>query len=183
MRRAKRQNIQSPALHLNLPGPLNQFSTMLFVMFFSNSYGDAVPASLAGVVWRSFWFLFQDISSLFAFNLTWDLELDLKSDVWRCAELRDFFHKPTVAFSLELSSFRACVFPDPMFSTEGSLWTCYSLYSSYVSPNSLKLPCWRWVMLHQTRAILFQTGTVSRISARSAVLVVPFRKLLLLQTP
>jgi len=54
MRRAKRQNIQSPALHLNLPGPLNQFSTMLFVMFFSNSYGDAVPASLAGVVWRSF---------------------------------------------------------------------------------------------------------------------------------
>lgn len=153
-------------------------------MFLSNSYGDAAPASFAEqVLWRLFWFLFQDIIPLFAFYLTWVLELNLQSDVWRCEELRDLFYKPTATFSLELSSFRACTSSDPMLDTEGSLWMYYSLYSTYVSPNSLNLPCWRWVMLHQTRATLFQAGTVSRISARSAALVVPFRKLLLLQTP
>lgn len=153
-------------------------------MFLSNSYGHAASASLVEqILWRSFWFLFQDISPLFALNLIWDSKLDLKSDVWRCPKPRDFFYKPTATFSLKLSSFRACVCSDPTFGTEGPLWTCYSLYSSYVSPNSLKLPCWRWMMLHQTGATLFQAGTVIRISARSAALVVPFRKLLLLQTP
>lgn len=84
-----------------------------------------------------FWFPFQDISPLLASNLTWDSELNLKSDVWRSAELRDF-HKSTEIFNLELNSFRACMCSYPMFSTEGSLWTRYSLHGSYVSPNSLK---------------------------------------------
>lgn len=66
-------------------------------MFLSNSCADAVPAGLAKqVLWRSFWFLFQNIFHFLALNMTWGPEVDLKSDGWRCAALRDFFCKPSV---------------------------------------------------------------------------------------
>lgn len=132
------------------PAPYISFQQCCLIFkFLSNSYADAVPAGLAKqVLWKSFWLLFQDIFHFLAFSMTWDPELDLNSDGWGWAELRNLSYKPIAAFSLELSFFRAFMCSDPMFGAEGCLWMCYSLYSSFVSPNSLKLTDWRWVMLH-----------------------------------